>query len=526
MALTSGTKLGPYEIQSLLGAGGMGEVYRARDTRLERTVAIKILNSSLTATPDLKARFEREAKVISQLQHPHICVLHDIGSHNGTDFLVMEFLEGETLSERLQKGPLPTGELLKIATQVAAALEKAHRAGIVHRDLKPGNVMLTKSGAKLLDFGLAKSISVLITDGSSVSQSMFTPAITQSMRAPMPAAAPSASGSLVGTVPYMSPEQVQRLPIDARSDIFSFGTVLYEMVTGKRSFSGNTAASVAGQILAIDPPAPSSFRPQTPAALDRVIRVCLEKDPDERFQSAHDLKLQLQMIAEGLTTAAPPKPMSPRVRGGVITTAFLLMLALAAAAYFGFAAQHPQPTVRSLLLPPDDAGFANEAGVPVLSPDGTTLAFVGVDEKSISMLYVRPMNSSMAQPLAGTEGANFPFWSPDSQNLGFFVGTKLLRIPVAGGPVLHVADLSGSEARGGTWSATGTILTTSNIGSHVIMQVSAAGGTLSAASKLNPGGSSQPTEYSHWWPFFLPDGKHFFFGVSPLAWCVWANWAP
>ena len=515
MTLSPGTKLGPYEIQSPIGAGGMGEVYRARDTRLERTVAIKVLNSSVTATPETKARFEREAKVISQLQHPHICVLHDIGSHNGTDFLVMEFLDGETLSERLQKGSLPTGELLKIAIQIADALDKAHRAGIVHRDLKPGNVMLTKSGAKLLDFGLAKLVSATMTGVSSVSQSVFTAAVTQSMAAPSPSAALSGAGSLVGTVQYMSPEQVQGLPIDARSDIFSFGVMLYEMATGKRAFTGKTPTSVVGQILAVDPTAASSLRPQTPAALDRTIRICLEKDAGERFQSAHDLKLQLQMMAEDLAATVSTKAMSLWVRSGWIAAALLVLLALAAAAYVDLSAPHPQPTLRSFLLPPDNAGFFNEAGVPVLSPDGTKLAFVGGDEKGTYMLYVRSMDSATGQPLAGTEGANFPFWSPDSKNIGFFVNNKLLRIPAAGGPVLQVANVPGSESRGGTWSATGTILMTSNIFPQTVMQVSAAGGTLSAASKLSPGDSSHAAEVSHWWPFFLPDGKHFLFWSQP-----------
>ena len=510
MPLTSGAKLGPYEIESPLGAGGMGEVYRAKDTRLGRTVAIKILNSSLTATPELKARFEREAKVISRLQHPHICVLHDIGSHNGTDFLVMEFLEGETLSDRLHRGSIPANELLKIAIQIAEALEKAHRAGIVHRDLKPGNVMLTKTGAKLLDFGLAKPVSAAIAADRDVSRSAFTAATTQSSPAAAPAAALSVAGSVAGTVQYMSPEPVQGLPTDARSDIFSFGAVLYEMATGKRAFSGQTMGSVVAQILAVDPPAPSSFEPQTPPALDRTIRICMAKDPDERFQSAHDLKLQLQMIAEEPAAPVGTKA-KPSLGAALIVTAFVALLACAAAVYFGLSERQPQPALHSSLLPPDNAGFFSEAGVPTLSPDGTKLAFVGMDEKASYMLYVRPLDSSAAQPLAGTEGANFPFWSPDSRNIGFFVGNKLERISAAGGPVLKVADVPGSESRGGTWSAAGTILITSDVAPQTVMQVPAMGGAPSAASKLSAGDSLHPAEYSHWWPFFLPDGKHFLF---------------
>ncbi|HEV2117468.1 MAG TPA: serine/threonine-protein kinase, partial [Terriglobales bacterium] len=277
MSLAAGTKFGPYEIVAPLGAGGMGEVYRARDTRLERTVAIKVLNSQLVASPELRARFEREAKVISQLQHPHICVLHDVGSENGTEFLVMEFLEGESLAERLKKGPLATEELLRIAIQIADALEKAHRAGVVHRDLKPGNVMLTKSGAKLLDFGLAKPLAAGVTAkaGSGASGSVFSAALTQTSPAPSPASPLSSAGTVLGTVQYMSPEQIQGMEADARSDIFAFGVMLFEMATGKRAFEGKTQATIVGSILAVDPPAVSSLRSGVPPALDRAIRLCL-----------------------------------------------------------------------------------------------------------------------------------------------------------------------------------------------------------------------------------------------------------
>src|SRR5215472_3639679 len=303
----------------------MGEVYRARDSRLERSVAIKILNSQLVASPDLRARFEREAKVISQLQHPHICVLHDVGNENGTEFLVMEYLEGESLADRLLKGPLPTAELLKIAIQIADALEKAHRAGIAHRDLKPGNVMLTKAGAKLLDFGLAKPLSAAVASGSNgISQAVFTAVLTEST----PAKALSAAGSVLGTVQYMAPEQVQGLATDARSDIFSFGAMLFEMATGKSAFTGKTPASLIGQILAVDPPPVSTLHPGSPRALERTIQICLKKDPDERFQSAHDLKLQLQMVAEAPEIAAAAAKPSSRFR--VVAWAATALIALLA----------------------------------------------------------------------------------------------------------------------------------------------------------------------------------------------------
>jgi serine/threonine protein kinase len=278
----------------------MGEVYRARDTRLERTVAIKVLNAQLVASTELRARFEREAKIISQLQHPHICVLHDVGNEGPIDYLVMEFLQGESLADRLRKGPLAAEEVLRSAIEIADALEKAHRAGVVHRDLKPGNVMLTKSGAKLLDFGLAKPLGATVASGtgSGASPTVFAAALTQTMPSPSPATPLSTAGAVIGTVQYMSPEQIQGIEADARSDIFSFGVMLFEMVTGKRTFEGKTQASIVGQILAVDPPSVSTLRPQTPPGLERVIRLCLDKDPDERIQTAHDLKLQLQAVAE------------------------------------------------------------------------------------------------------------------------------------------------------------------------------------------------------------------------------------
>src|SRR3954463_348597 len=293
MSLTAGTRLGAYEIVGQIGAGGMGEVYRARDTRLERTVAIKVLNSQLVASAELRARFEREAKVISQLQHPHICVLHDVGSENGTEYLVMEYLDGEALAEKVKRGPLPTTELLKIAIEVADALSRAHKSGIIHRDLKPGNVMLTKSGAKLLDFGLAKPIAATASAaGVGSSASIFAAAATMTS----PASPLSSAGTVIGTVQYMAPEQIQGQEADARSDVFAFGVVLYEMATGKRAFEGKTQSSIVGQILAVDPPPIASLQPMSPPALSRLVQTCLAKDPDERFQTIHDVKLRLQEI--------------------------------------------------------------------------------------------------------------------------------------------------------------------------------------------------------------------------------------
>src|SRR6202171_2294374 len=291
MALTSGTRLGPYEILAPLGAGGMGEVYRARDTRLERTVAIKILPSHLSENPNLRQRFEREAKAISCLNHPHICMLHDVGTQDGIQFLVMECVEGETLAKRLEKGPLPLEQALKYGMQIADALDKAHRSSVVHRDLKPGNIMLTGSGAKLLDFGLAKAAPPLAAGETLTAAATRTTPVTE-------------QGTVVGTFQYMSPEQVEGKDVDARSDIFSFGSVLYEMLIGRPAFSGRSQLSVASAILEKEPEPISTLQPLIPPALDRTIRVCLAKDPEERWQSARDLLLELKWIAGGGSHAA------------------------------------------------------------------------------------------------------------------------------------------------------------------------------------------------------------------------------
>ena len=504
MTLTAGTKLGPYEIVSPLGAGGMGEVYRAKDTRLDRTVAIKVLNSKLDISAELKARFEREAKTISQLQHPNICVLHDVGSENGTDFLVMEFLEGESLNEKLKRGPLPTEELLKISIQLADALEKAHRAGIIHRDLKPGNVMLTKSGAKLLDFGLAKPMGSGAAPGGNSSASVFAAAATVTN----PGSPLSSVGTIIGTVQYMAPEQIQGLEADVRSDIFAFGLLLYEMATGKHAFEGKTQTSVVGQILAVNPVPISTLQPMAPAALSRLVSTCLEKDPDERFQTIHDVKLRLVEIAEAPTDtgAAPNSKSGSRMKWAVmIAVAAVLILTGIAAIYFAQVAQQPKQVMRSAILPPEKTAFvttAPDSGVPVLSPDGTRLAFIARDEKGLLSLYVRAMNSLTAQPLTGTAGALHPFWSPDSHNLGFFADGKLKRIDANGGPSQELA--LADRGRGGAWAADGTIIFCPGINS-TLFRVSAGGGTATPATKF------ANDETGHRWPSFLPDGKHFIF---------------
>src|SRR6266849_1618146 len=310
MTLASGTKLGPYEIQSPLGAGGMGEVYRAMDTRLDRTVAIKVLASHLSSSPELKQRMEREARAISSLNHPHICHLYDIGSQDGTDYLVMEFLEGETLAERLRKGAMPLNEVVKIGISIAEALAVAHRHSIVHRDLKPGNIMLTQGGAKLMDFGLAKPLGLQTTVASGTVPS-FTAVATLS--GPSPLSPLTTAGSIIGTIQYMSPEQIEGKEADARSDIFAFGAVLYEMTAGKRPFEGKSQISLASSILEKDPEPISAVKPLTPTAFEHVVTTCLQKNPEERFQAAHDIKLELQWIAADRSSPAAALPPSSAV---------------------------------------------------------------------------------------------------------------------------------------------------------------------------------------------------------------------
>src|SRR5215470_14649537 len=346
MPLTSGTKLGPYEIQSPLGAGGMGEVYKARDTRLDRTVAIKILASHLSSSPELKQRMEREARAISSLNHPNICHLYDIGSQDGADFLVMEFLEGGTLADRLRDGVIPLPEIYKIGIAVAEALAFAHRHGIIHRDLKPGNIMLTQSGAKLMDFGLAKPLGAQKTgpDSASVPPS-FTAVATLS--GPSPLSPLTSAGSIIGTIQYMAPEQIEGKEADVRSDIFAFGAVLYEMATGKRPFQGKSQISLASAILESDPEPISKLKPITPAAFEHVVTTCLQKNPEDRYQTAHDIKLGLQWIATAKPVAeipavdSPARPFRPL---GWAAAAIAALLLGAGAGYF-LHRSAPAPTV-------------------------------------------------------------------------------------------------------------------------------------------------------------------------------------
>jgi Tol biopolymer transport system component/tRNA A-37 threonylcarbamoyl transferase component Bud32 len=502
MALQPGTRLGPYEILAAAGAGGMGEVYRARDTRLEREVAIKVLPAHLSANADLRARFEREARAISSLQHPHICVLHDIGRDDATaiDYLVLEYLEGETLAERLKKGPLSLEQTLRIGAEIADALDKAHRKGIVHRDLKPGNVMLTKSGAKLMDFGLAKPSAFGAAASGSVPA--FTAAVTQSS----PAASPiTLAGTVVGTFQYMSPEQVEGRETDGRSDIFAFGAMLYEMVTGRRAFEGKSQLSVASAILEKDPEPITIAQPLSPPALEQLIRTCLAKDPDERLQTAHDAKLHLQWLLQGGATvaaapaiAAPPSPRWRRWLMPALVALLAVMLVAAVVAWRRAAAIEP-PVLKVAIPPPPNSPFRTLLGGGfALSQDGKQMAFIADGPTRERMIWVRRLDTTTAQPLAGTERALHPFWSPDGRFIGFFTDGKLMKIDVAGGPPQALCDVL--SPRGGTWGADDTIVFAPDIATP-LMRVPASGGTPVKFADLLDNNTSNR------WPAFMPDGQ-------------------
>jgi eukaryotic-like serine/threonine-protein kinase len=504
MALTSGTKLGPYEIQSPLGAGGMGEVYRAKDTRLDRSVAIKVLPSHLSSDPELKQRMEREAKAISALQHANICTLHDIGTQDGTDFLVMEYLEGQTLAERLGKGALPIDQVLKIGTEVAQALEKAHQHGIVHRDLKPANIMLTKAGAKLMDFGLAKpKISI-----GSQAVGPFTPSTpTMNLASLSAAASPlTQKGSIVGTFQYMAPEVLQGAEADARSDLFSLGCVLYEMATGQRAFEGKSQLSVFTAILEKEPDPVTAVQPLAPAMLVHVIGGCLAKDPSDRIQSAHDVAMDLRWVPLLAAAPAGSERSAPITRVRWFAAVAVAIVLGALVGFFLRRPASPGPSIRTFFNPPPGGHFRltdDAAGPPVLSPNGAYLAFTANGADGKTSIWVRAMNAAEAHSLPDTNDAIFPFWSPDSRSIGFFASGKLKTIEIDGGVAQVVCDVA--LGRGGAWGSGGVILFSASPTSPML-QVSASGGTPSQVTKLDPS-----LHTSHRWPFFLPDGKHFLY---------------
>jgi len=499
VTLSAGNKLGPYEVIAPLGAGGMGEVFRARDTRLDRTVAIKILPPQVSNDPIHKQRFEREAKTISSLNHPHICVLYDVGHQDGTDYLVMECLEGETIAKRLEKGPLPLDQVLKFGRQIADALDKAHRSGVVHRDLKPGNIMLTPTGAKLLDFGLAKPAMPLNTGLTLTAAATPSSPVTQ-------------EGTILGTFQYMSPEQIEGKELDGRSDIFSLGAVLYEMLTGHRAFQGKSQLSVASAILESEPAPIVSVKPLTPSSLDRAVRRCLAKDPDDRWQTARDVAIELTWIAESGSSSGAAAP--AKDRGGKNQRLLLAALAVTAATALVLAflyVKRPAAdtrVTRTYVKSEEGSGFifsGDQKGFAI-SPDGLNLAYVASTPSpdSKSALWLRPMDSLRARMLPGTEAAGFPFWSPDGRYIGFFAGGKLKKIDIQGGPPSVICDAP--DGRGGSWNQLGDIVYTPTVNSP-IYRVSASGGSVSQLTKQDP----SKNETTHRWPWFLPDGRHYIF---------------
>ena len=490
MPLAPGTKLGPYEIGIPLGTGGMGEVYRAKDTRLDRSVAIKILPAQFSADPVRKQRFDREAKTISSLNHPHICVLYDVGHQDGTDYLVMECVEGETLAKRLEKGPLPLEQVLKYGAQIADALDKAHRSGVVHRDLKPGNIVLAATGAKLLDFGLAKSVRPL--------------ASVMTLTADTPRAAMTEEGTIVGTFQYMSPEQVEGKELDGRSDIFSLGAVLYEMVTGQRAFEGKSQLSVASAILEKDPQPISTIKPLIPSVLDHAVKKSLAKLPDERWQSASDLSSELKWIVEssGQTVGTAPSGASGKTNKGLAWVAFCaLAVAMIATATWWRNDKPPEQTMyflASLPFPAHDIAF---------SPNQRTLAVIAYQESARkNALWIYEVGSQGARILTDTEGASYPFWSPDGRALAFFADGKLKKLELSDGPVQIICDAT--SGRGGTWNKDGVIVFTpdATLGNG-LYRVPASGGIPTQISRPDPSRG----EESHRYPTFLPDGSHYLY---------------
>ncbi len=499
MSLAAGTRLGPYEILGPLGAGGMGEVYRARDTRLERTVAVKVLPTQTIPSDEVRKRFEREAKAISQLSHPHICTLFDVGRAEDRDFLVMELLEGETLQARLSQGALPLELVLRSGVEIASALDRAHRRGIVHRDLKPGNLMLTKAGIKLLDFGLARTI-VPALDSAALSEVRTTTAPT----------AVTAEGAVLGTLQYMAPEQLEGKPADARTDIFALGGVLFEMTTGQRAFGGTSAAAIASEILRAEAPTLTSLRRDSPPALERVVSVCLAKDPDERWQSVHDVKLQLAALS-GAAPAPSAEAASPSSRRFLPWVAAAIASGVAAATLL----RPPTPPaetarqIRFALPPPEGGRFTGwaEATPYALSPDGSTLAFIAADSKG-QRVFLQPLSSLHAKALEGTEGAQAPFWSPDGKSLGFFAEQNLKRLDLGSGAAVPICNVRPGAGITGTWGADGQILFASIVGNG-IFRVRAAGGEPVAEREAKP----EAGILRVLWPSFLPDGKRYLYLV-------------
>ena len=525
MALGQGTRLGPYEIVSAIGAGGMGEVYKARDTRLDRTVAIKVLPENLAADQEFRDRFDREARVISQLAHPHICTLFDLGRSPSTasgpalDYLVLEYLEGETLAARLGRGPLKVEEALRIATEIAEALDAAHRAGVIHRDLKPGNVMLTKSGAgsmaapqtKLLDFGLAKPVGQF-ADGAPKG----TPYTIADLTAPPTMTSPiTMRGAILGTFQYMAPELIEGRNADARSDIWAFGCIVHELLTGKKAFDGKTQAGLIGAILEREPAPLLDVTPTAPRRLAWILSLCLAKDPDDRWQHVRDLLHELRRLREA-EEQPPPLPQAPASRTAwplIVAGAIAVSAVVALGSWLATRREPERSPLRVIVLPAEGTEVNGGPAAPqaAISPDGRRIVFSANDAAQKSRLFVRPLDSLEPRPIAGTDDGELPFWSADGRYVGFFTGDrKLKKVVPDGEPAQTICDLPGAGPwGGGTWNRDGIILFGAGA-NHPIYRVPAAGGVPEAITKLDRGQHHR----AHLWPAFLPDGKRFVFLIT------------
>lgn len=498
MTLEKGRRLGPYEIIEQAGSGGMGEVFKATDTRLERTVALKILPETIAANADFRERFEREAKAISSLNHAHICTLYDVGHEDGLDYLVMEYLEGETLAARLERGPIAYDEMLQIAIQIASGLDSAHTQGMIHRDLKPGNVMLTKEGAKLLDFGLAK---IQVDNGpSALSGVTRTTPLT-------------GANTILGTMQYMAPEQLEGKELDVRADIFAFGAVVYEMATGKKAFEGSSNATLIAAVMERDPVSISAITPDTPPLFERLVRKCMAKDPDKRWQTVSDLLDELRWISQAGSQVGLPARIAARRKFKfdlARAIGLLTILTTVAFAYLYFSEKmKPAPELPVARFTVNvDQGLANVFW-PRISPDGKSVAFHAEDSSGTNRIWVRPVNSLEAYPLLNTENANRFFWSPDGQNVAFFVGNQLKRIAISGGQAQLICQ--GANGSDGCWASSDLIIFDG--AAQDTMKIVAAGGGLPRPASLIDTTSG---ESGFAWPWFLPDGKHFIFTCSVL----------
>jgi eukaryotic-like serine/threonine-protein kinase len=513
VSLAAGTRLGPYEIVAPLGAGGMGEVYRARDSRLGRDVAVKVLPQHLSANADVRTRFEREAKTVSSLNHPNICTLFDVGREGEIDYLVMELVEGETLAERLHRGAMPMPDVLRIGAQIADALDRAHRAGVVHRDLKPGNVMLTRSGAKLMDFGLARATAM---SGPVSASGATMAALTQQ---PTVASPLTAAGTIVGTFQYMAPEQLEGGEADARSDLWALGCVLYEMATGRRAFDGRSQASLITAIMGSQPAPLASLAPMSPPALERVVNALLAKDPDDRIQTAHDVKLQLGWISEpgsqaGVSSVAGAPAVRPTRRGmsSIVAYAIGVLGLVSAAVAGGLLFSRSEPTLVTQVPAPRDLNINSSWSTIAISPDGGSVVAAAVHRDERQKLWLWHLDSPDPVALLGTDGAGFLSWSPDGRNIAYvsMLDKGLSRVPVSGGSPTRLADIS--DPRGVSWGSKNVILF-SPAPSGPIMRIPAGGGAPEAATELD----ASRGEVGHRFPRFLPDGEHFLFSVLPAG---------